>query len=226
MSPTGTTIPVVVSGAHNVVISGFSTRSPAPGTGRPAIEVTGSSSHVTINGSQVAGQSAIVIPGGTPVSAPAIEIGGTASDVTLSRDSILGRVIVDAGASGVVMTGNTLDLYFLDRGPGVAVFDAPGTVVTGKTLVPECTPGIQVAGMSPGVTVENNIVDSSNLNFVAGQTVPNLVTVQVGGGKVSFYRGSGGTVQVVADLAGFYGPGGHGFTAMTARAAAFGSSRT
>jgi hypothetical protein len=52
---------------------------------------------------------------------------------------------------------------------------------------------------------------TSNLNFTAGQTVPNLVTVQLSGGKISFHNASAGPVQVVADLSGFYGPGGYGF---------------
>jgi len=40
----------------------------------------------------------------------------------------------------------------------------------------------------------------SNLNFVAGQTVPNLATVGLKYGQATLYNGSGGTVQVVADL--------------------------
>lgn len=51
----------------------------------------------------------------------------------------------------------------------------------------------------------------SNLNFSAGETVPNLVTVQVSNGQVSFYNNSGGTVEVVADLQGFFGPSGYGY---------------
>ena len=44
---------------------------------------------------------------------------------------------------------------------------------------------------------------ASNLNFVAGETVANLVEVQMGsGGDVSFYNHSG-DVQVVADLEGY-----------------------
>jgi hypothetical protein len=44
----------------------------------------------------------------------------------------------------------------------------------------------------------------SNLNFVAGQTVPNLVTAAVdSAGRVSIYN-SAGTSHVVADLAGYY----------------------
>ncbi len=46
---------------------------------------------------------------------------------------------------------------------------------------------------------------ASNLNFGAGQTVPNLVVAKVGaGGKVSIYNG-GGTAHLVADVAGWYG---------------------
>jgi hypothetical protein len=45
----------------------------------------------------------------------------------------------------------------------------------------------------------------SNLDFARGQTVPNLVTVKVGGdGKVDLFNGSGGTVNLVADIAGYY----------------------
>ena len=45
----------------------------------------------------------------------------------------------------------------------------------------------------------------SNLNFVRAQTVPNLVVVPVGAdGKVALFNGSGGSTQVVADVAGYY----------------------
>jgi outer membrane protein assembly factor BamB len=59
---------------------------------------------------------------------------------------------------------------------------------------------------------------ASNLNYVAGQTVPNLVTAKVGeGGQVNLYNHSGST-HVVADVAGWYGTdplaGGSGFNAL------------
>ena len=45
---------------------------------------------------------------------------------------------------------------------------------------------------------------TSNLNFTAGQTIPNLVVAKVGaGGKVSIYNGAG-SAHVVADVAGWY----------------------
>jgi len=49
---------------------------------------------------------------------------------------------------------------------------------------------------------------ASNLNFVPGQTVPNLVVVMVGaGGKVSLFNSAGAT-HVVADVGGWYGASG------------------
>ncbi|HYN73258.1 MAG TPA: hypothetical protein VES60_12220, partial [Nakamurella sp.] len=46
---------------------------------------------------------------------------------------------------------------------------------------------------------------TSNLNFVAGQTIPNLVVVPVGAnGGIRLFDGSGGTVHLIADIAGYY----------------------
>jgi hypothetical protein len=46
---------------------------------------------------------------------------------------------------------------------------------------------------------------ASNLNFTAGRTVPNLVTVPLGtAGHVTIYNGSSGSVNVIADVAGYY----------------------
>ena len=44
---------------------------------------------------------------------------------------------------------------------------------------------------------------ASNLNFVAGQTVPNLVMVRVADGKVTIYNNLGST-NVIADIQGWY----------------------
>ncbi|WP_370414082.1 hypothetical protein [Streptomyces fradiae] len=44
---------------------------------------------------------------------------------------------------------------------------------------------------------------ASNLNFVAGQTVPNMVVVPVKDGKITFYNHSG-SVDLIADMAGYY----------------------
>ncbi|MFF7182869.1 hypothetical protein [Streptomyces sp. NPDC008121] len=44
---------------------------------------------------------------------------------------------------------------------------------------------------------------ASNLNFTAGQTIPNLVVVPVKDGKITFYNHAG-TVDLIADVAGYY----------------------
>jgi hypothetical protein len=46
---------------------------------------------------------------------------------------------------------------------------------------------------------------ASNLNFAAGQTVPNLVVVPVGtDGKIKIFNGSSGAVDLLVDVAGYY----------------------
>ncbi|HZE17911.1 MAG TPA: hypothetical protein VE197_20675, partial [Mycobacterium sp.] len=47
---------------------------------------------------------------------------------------------------------------------------------------------------------------ASDLNFTAGEVIPNLVIVPVTDGKVDFYNHSG-TVDLVADLAGYFTSG-------------------
>ena len=50
--------------------------------------------------------------------------------------------------------------------------------------------------------------DASNLNYGVEQTIPNLVTVPVGpDGRVTLYNRSVGSVQLIADVAGYYLPG-------------------
>ncbi|MDQ6740359.1 MAG: hypothetical protein M3021_08340 [Actinomycetota bacterium] len=58
-----------------------------------------------------------------------------------------------------------------------------------------------VTAYASGTTRPN----ASNLNFNAGQIVPNLATVPVGAdGKVTLYNRSAGTTQLVADVSGYY----------------------
>ncbi|MER7732985.1 hypothetical protein ABTX80_19065 [Streptomyces erythrochromogenes] len=52
---------------------------------------------------------------------------------------------------------------------------------------------------------------ASNLNFTAGQTIPNLVVVPVVNGKVGFYNNAG-SVDLIADVAGYYTTDGSGST--------------
>ncbi len=51
---------------------------------------------------------------------------------------------------------------------------------------------------------------ASNLNFVAGQTVNNMVIAPVVDGKIAFAHGGSGTVHLIADLTAWFGPGATG----------------
>src|ERR1019366_758049 len=46
----------------------------------------------------------------------------------------------------------------------------------------------------------------SDLNFTKGQTIANLVIAQVGAGNTVTFYNAAGTVDIVADLAGYYAP--------------------
>ncbi|MGB2569265.1 hypothetical protein ACPFP2_12545 [Micromonospora citrea] len=56
---------------------------------------------------------------------------------------------------------------------------------------------------------------SSNVNFVAEETVPNLVTVPMTNGRIRIRNSGSGTVHVIADLQGHYSAAGQGFSART-----------
>jgi len=64
----------------------------------------------------------------------------------------------------------------------------------------------------------STVPNASNLNFVAGQTIPNLVVARVGvGGKVRI-KSNTGAAHVIFDVVGWYdtgGGGGDGFTGVT-----------
>ncbi|HWI02865.1 MAG TPA: hypothetical protein VNT52_03435, partial [Acidimicrobiales bacterium] len=80
----------------------------------------------------------------------------------------------------------------------------PETGVSAVVLnvtVTEPTAGSYLTGWPAGVAQPL----ASNLNYVAGLTVPNLVVVKVGeGGKVNLYNNAG-WAHVIADVAGWYG---------------------
>ena len=100
--------------------------------------------------------------------------------------------------AGRLGPGATLTLQVTGRGgvPTVAV----GAVVLNVTVT-EPT-GVSFLTAWPGGAARPL---ASNLNYVAGQTVPNLVVVQVGaGGTVNLFNYAGST-HVVADVAGWYG---------------------
>ncbi|MDG4806686.1 hypothetical protein O7634_07940 [Micromonospora sp. WMMD1120] len=108
------------------------------------------------------------------------------------------RVLDTRAAGGSAFaphTGRTLDLS--GRVPSGAT-----AVVLNVTVTEPTTSGVLT--VHPFGTA---VPTASNLNFVAGQTIPNLVMVPVVGGKVAIQNVSSGRTHVVADLAGWFGAG-------------------
>jgi outer membrane protein assembly factor BamB len=89
------------------------------------------------------------------------------------------------------------------------------TVVGTAPLAPASATGVMLnvtatntsaAGFLTAFPTGSVVPLASNLNWTAGRTVPNLVSVQVGsGGQVSFYNSAGST-DVVVDLEGYFSP--------------------
>jgi outer membrane protein assembly factor BamB len=116
------------------------------------------------------------------------------------------------------MTGSRLLDTRVGTGAPARLVAANGTLalqVTGRAGVP--TTGVSAVVLNVTVTSPakagwisayphaSALPSTSNLNFAAGQTVPNLVIVPVGAnGAVDLHNGSGGTVHLVADVTGYY----------------------
>ena len=121
-----------------------------------------------------------------------------------------------AGAFATVSPARILDTRTNSGAPGPV--PALGTItiqITGKSGIP--TTGVAAIALNvTAVTPTANGYltawpngttrpDASNLNFTAGQNIPNTVIVPVGtGGKIQLFNGSTGTIQILADVAGYY----------------------
>jgi hypothetical protein len=92
---------------------------------------------------------------------------------------------------------------------GVAGVPATGvTAVVLNVTATNPTASSYVTVYPAGQTQPSSGPNASNLNFTAGETIPNLVVVPVGtDGAVDFYNHTGST-DLVADLAGYYTAGG------------------
>jgi hypothetical protein len=101
------------------------------------------------------------------------------------------------GVSGPVAAGTSIDLQATGRG-GVPANNV-GAIVMNTTVTAPVFGGYVVVfptGASPL---------ASNLNFVPGQTIPNLVIVKVGdGGKVTLRNPTPGTLHLIGDVAGYF----------------------
>ncbi|MDH6137409.1 hypothetical protein P3T37_006841, partial [Kitasatospora sp. MAA4] len=205
ITPTAVVLNVTVT---NPTSDGFLTVYPYGGT------VPGTSNLNFTGGQTVA--NLVTVPVGTNGLIGIANFAGTADVVA----DLAGYYTLDKAAATYVADGPT---RVLDTRDGTGTGGKAAAIGTGKSI------GLQVAGIAGvpatgvtavtlNVTATNtssqgfltvypdgkDVPTASNLNFLAGQTVPNLVTVPVGAdGKVDFYNFAG-TTDVVADLAGYY----------------------
>jgi len=160
----------------------------------------------------------------------------TAGQYTVHYEISTGTGIVESGENQVVVGADYTPVSpdrILDTRNGTGSGKAAPVAANGTLTLPiPTTSGVPAASMSAvvmNVTVTKPVRSGyltvypgsgsapgvSSLNFSAGETVPNLVTVQVKNGEVSFHNSSGGSVEVIADLEGFYGPGLDGYQPLT-----------
>jgi hypothetical protein len=153
-----------------------------------------------------------VVAGLAVVSAPGLPAAPAAAQAA----SDVGAVYVPVGPVRVLDTRDGTGAPQAPVGPGGVV----SLQVTGSNGVPSSG----VTGVVLNVTATDTTASSyvtvypdgetrptaSNLNFTAGETIPNLVTVPVGSdGAVDFYNNTGST-DLVADLEGYYTTTGSG----------------
>ena len=135
----------------------------------------------------------------------------------------LAIAVTTVGAFGVSAGATTIDGLF-DRtgpvGPG-ATFNV---TIAGRGGVPASGVGSVALNVTATNPTSNGYLtvwptgqpqpNASNLNFVAGQTIPNMVIVPLGaGGQISIFNETGST-DVIVDVLGWF-PTGPSFTGLT-----------
>ncbi len=127
-----------------------------------------------------------------------VTLGGMAAALTPARilDTRSGN-----GASGPVKAGQTVKLQVEGRG-GVPASGVAAVVL--NVTVTQPTAAGYVTVWPDGATRP----PTSALNFSPGETIPNLVIAPVGAdGTVDLYNGANGTIQLVADVSGWFSTG-------------------
>jgi hypothetical protein len=139
-----------------------------------------------------------VAPASAGVAGPrALGAGASAGFVGVTPFRLLDTREGNGAPQGPVGPGGVVDLQVTGRGgvPAAGV----SAVVLNVTAV-----GPSASGYVTAWPTGEPRPTASNLNFVAGETVPNLVIVKVGaGGRVSLFNLTG-TTHLAADVSGYY----------------------
>ena len=130
------------------------------------------------------------------LAAPAVQaVEGTYSSLAPAR--LLDTRAGVGAPKGAVPAGGTVHLQVLGRG-GVPASGVSAVVL--NVTADEATRSGYLTVYADGGAYPG----TSNVNFLAGQSVPNLVIAPVGAnGKVAIHSTSQGTVRIVADVSGF-----------------------
>jgi plastocyanin len=108
---------------------------------------------------------------------------------------------VGIGGAATPVGPNQVRNFTVTNQGGVPATDVSAVVLNMTVVAPTATSYMTVWPTNEPMPT------ASNLNYVAGQTVPNLVKAKVGaGGQVSVFNAFG-TVHVLADVAGWYKTG-------------------
>jgi hypothetical protein len=189
-----------------------------PGTGTPGASLSCAANPVTVSRGTAQFQCSINTAGtgytltATPVSGADAPV--TTASITVSSASVGGiltplapaRVLDTRNGTGVPAAGpvaahGTVQLAVLGQG-GVPAAGVAAVVLNVTVTSPTAAGFITVY---PGPKLAQPPT-ASNLNFSAGETIPNLVVARVGSdGKVDLFNGSAGTVHLVADVSGWFG---------------------
>jgi hypothetical protein len=127
------------------------------------------------------------------------------------------RLLDTRSTGGPVAGSGTRDVVV--AGAGTVPFPA-GVVVLNVTAVGATGPTDIRVYPTPG---DNSVPLASNLNVVRGQTVPNTVIATVGRDGSVRLRNANGSVHLIVDLSGWYGPAGDGWDISWPQCSAAGS---
>jgi len=200
----------------------------------PNIGPTTGGTSVTISGTNFTSVTAIKF--GT-TAATTYTVNNATQISATSPVATAGTVDVTVTTGGGTSATSSADKFTFEAPGGVYTAVTPVRLLdtrnTGTTLGSGGSLNLQIAGVNgvpagaTAVVVNVTAVDesaggfftvyptglsrplASNLNFSAHETVPNLVTVGLGGGSITIYNGVG-TANAVVDLEGYYAPSGGG----------------
>ncbi|MBB5871100.1 hypothetical protein F4553_004479 [Allocatelliglobosispora scoriae] len=214
--PAGATISVPVTGANGVPASGVTavalnvTITGATASGYLTAYADGAPRPTASNLNWAAGRTVpnmVVVP---VVNGRVAFFNGGTSTVHVLAD-LLGYYSPDAGAPvQITLPYRVLDTRTWTSSPNplapheareLVLFE-PTTTATAVLLNVTVT-GPTSSGYLTAYPAGTTMPNASSLNWVAGQTVANLVLVPIVNGKVAFYNGSSGTTHLLVDFVGY-----------------------